>query len=347
MYSKTPSHRFAKVMKKLEEKRVGSWNNHWRGTDRPTMRYELLGFTPATGQWRWEKDRSEKAIKNYKNMLKELGKNEKNISDEEIDQWYVRKVAECDEKIDLLRLSRKGKPEHYIPPTDEQLSNDVWFEIVPNGSKILKRILPNVEFENPKPVELLKKIIQITTKENDVILDSFAGSGTTGHAVLELNKDSGNRKFILVEIEANICKTVTAQRINKVINGYSYNGNNVNGLGGGFQYCVLSKPLFDADRKIDKDCSFEDLASYIFLVETKKVHNKNLIHDIFIGEHSGTKYYLIYNNKRKDALDSKLLRRLGREGKKVIYAERCIVSEEELEKYSVIFKQIPYEVREF
>ena len=89
----------------------------------------------------------------------------------------------------------------------------------------LKKIIPSETFATPKPVRLMKKIINMVSSGNDIILDSFAGSGTTGHAVLELNnEDKGNRQFILVELESKICKNITSQRIKKIIKGYSFKG---------------------------------------------------------------------------------------------------------------------------
>jgi len=80
-------------------------------------------------------------------------------------------------------------------------------------------------FATPKPVRLLSRILEIATNENSIILDSFAGSGTTAHAVLEANrKDGGNRKFILVECE-EYADSLTAERVRRVIQGYAYTGN--------------------------------------------------------------------------------------------------------------------------
>ena len=96
--------------------------------------------------------------------------------------------------------------------------------------------------------------LEIATLPGDLILDSFAGSGTTGHAVIQLNReDGGNRRFILVEMDKNICRNVTAERLKRVCSGYTKpNGEQVEGLGGGFRYCQLGEPLFAADGSIKK-----------------------------------------------------------------------------------------------
>ena len=89
LYSKNQTYRFPKQMKALDEGRNGSWNNHWRGTNRPTMRYPIFGITPESGQWRWGKERSETAIQNYQRMLNDTGKTEEIITSEIIDSWYA------------------------------------------------------------------------------------------------------------------------------------------------------------------------------------------------------------------------------------------------------------------
>jgi adenine-specific DNA-methyltransferase len=120
-------------------------------------------------------------------------------------------------------------------------------------------------FETPKPVRLIEKILQISTNSNDIILDSFAGSGTTAQAVLNLNKaDGGNRKFILVEME-DYAETITAERVKRVINGYG----NVAGTGGDFNYYELGESLFDEDRNINENLPVTTLRDYIWYVETK------------------------------------------------------------------------------
>ena len=92
------------------------------------------------------------------------------------------------------------------------------------SSKELSAFNLGVSFETPKPVRLLQRILGIATQPDSIILDSFAGSGTTAHAVLQANqKDNGYRKFILVECE-KYADELTAERVRKVINGYSFNG---------------------------------------------------------------------------------------------------------------------------
>lgn len=196
LYSKSETFRFPKQMRNLDEERDGTWNNHWRGTDRPSMRYELFGIKPKTGQWRWSKERSFAAIENYNKMINEIRKKTKEVTQRDIDEWYLK----LDDEIDLLRLSSSQKPEHYVPPTNETLLNDVWFHLSLNGSASIKNIFKKKYFDNPKSINLISQILDFVPSDS-LVLDFFAGSSTTAHAILQKNaEDGGNRKFIMIQL---------------------------------------------------------------------------------------------------------------------------------------------------
>lgn len=199
-YSRNSSYRFPKQMKLLDDMRQGSWNNHWRGTDRPTMRYPLFGITPESGQWRWGKERSYLAIENYKKMLNDIGVDEKSITQEQIDEWYSNQDDDCD----LLRLSDSGKPEHYIPPTDSTLLNTSWMDLLVGSSSEIKRLFGKTVFDTAKLTAMLQRVIAFA--DNDaIILDFFSGSASTAHAVMALNaEDGGTRKYIMVQIPEKV-----------------------------------------------------------------------------------------------------------------------------------------------
>lgn len=226
-YSKNKETKIKKFEVKNQIKKTGAWNNHWRGTDRPNLRYELFGIFPKQGQWRWSKDRSFKAIQNYESLLLNLqkdksieGSNKDQVLQSEIDNWYFINIPRG-KKHDLLRLGKSGKPEHYVPLSETRLGSDVWMDLNVSGTRDLKKILNDTHFDMPKSVELIKRMINLVTKNksNDIILDFFAGSGTTGQAVLELNQeDSGNRSFILIQSPEKI---ITANDKNKIINTIS------------------------------------------------------------------------------------------------------------------------------
>ncbi len=192
-------------------------------------------------------------------------------------------------------------------------------------------------FDTPKPSILIKHLLEVVSLPEDIILDSFAGSGTTGHAVLDLNKeDGGNRKFILIEMEDEIAKNITAERVKRAIKKYDYKE--------GFEYCELDKPLFNEDGQIDEECSFEQLATYIYFTETQTNIDKKQISKNFIGEHGENEIYLIYKEKGKNILNKEFLKNIPRsQNKKVIYADKCLIEEKMLQKLNIEFKQIPYE----
>ena len=197
LYTRNPEYRFPRQMKPLDEVRKGTWNNHWRGTDRPTMRYPIFGITPTSGQWRWGKERSEIAVENYKRMLKETGAIEGMIDENAIDEWYSK---QDDGSLDLLRLSKSGKPEHYVPPTGETLLNSSWVDLLIGSSSEIRNIFGNTIFDTAKLTPIIRRMLGFCSKDA-LILDFFAGSSTTAHAVMQLNaEDGGNRKFIMVQL---------------------------------------------------------------------------------------------------------------------------------------------------
>ncbi len=218
----------------------------------------------------------------------------------------------------------------------------IWDDVgtATEGTKELMKLFEgSKEFDTPKPVSFLKRIIHLSSSGEDIILDSFAGSGTTGHAVLDLNKeDGGNRKFILIEMEDDIAKKITAERIKRAIEKYGYKD--------GFEYCELDKPLFDENGQIEETCDFNQFATYIYFTETQTNIDKKQIDKNFIGETGETEYYLIYKEKYKNVLNKSFLSKIKKtRNKKVIYADFCMVDEDTLEKFNIQFKQIPYEVK--
>jgi adenine-specific DNA-methyltransferase len=351
VYSKN-SRKLPQIKITLEQSKSGGWNNHWRGTDRPTMRYEIFGIKPQTGQWRWSEERSISAIKNYENLIKEIGEN---FTQEEIDNFYLTKIKEL-ESFDLLRLSKNGKPEHYIPSSETSTPNDKWDDIVLNGTNDLKKL--GLVFDNSKNYQLVKRIIKWITNKNDIILDSFAGSGTTAHAVLDLNKeDGGNRKFILVEME-DYANSITAERVRRVIKGVptAKDEKLKNGLGGSFTFCKLGDE-FNIEKILTGETlpKYEALANYVFYTATGKsleTPAKQRI-DYFIGETDLYEVYLIYQpdiaflRSNESALNAKMVEIIGaRESKKqkLVFASAKYMGQNELNDRKIIFCQLPYAI---
>jgi len=234
LYSKRPDVSIPNLFKKLGSKKSSSWNNHWRGTDRPTMRYELFGITPETGQWRWSKERTYQAVENHKRLMtyiKQHGINE--FDDAVINEYYHRYIQEnsildCKD-FELVRLSKHGNPEHYIPASDEILLSENWLDL-----SIAGRV---TGFEHEKNEDILKRIIEWMTSESDIVLDFFLGSGTTAAVAHKMN-----RQYIGVE-QLDYGENDSVQRLKHVILGDSSGiSKAVSWQGGGnFVYCELMK----------------------------------------------------------------------------------------------------------
>lgn len=263
----------------------------------------------------------------YKNNMKEVYHNGK--------KWYVvgKVVFKGKDKVPNFKK--------YLTKVERQVMNTFWSDIESQkyANQILIELMNKKVFDNPKPISLIKKIIEVSTSSTDIVLDSFAGSGTTGHAVMDLNKkDGGRRKFILIEMEDDIAKKVTAERIKRAIKKYDYKE--------GFEYCELDKPLFNENGQIEETCDFNQFATYIYFTETQTNIDKKKIEKNFIGDYNNTEYYLIYKEKYKNVLNKSFLSKVKKnKNKKIIYADKCLVDEDVLKKHNIIFKQIPYEVK--
>lgn len=235
------------------------------------------------------------------------------------------------------------------------------------AKKSLKEMFDgDTPFETPKPMELIHHLITISTSKDSLIMDSFAGSGSTAHAVLKLNsEDNGNRKFITIEMDQDIAKNVTAERIRKVANGYiSSKGKQVEGLGGDLQYFKLSsEPLFNADGPIRSDVTFEQLAEFVWFMETGTGLNKSYLktadkkHDTpYLGQYKDRAIFMLYNGILQDksdiggnVLNSRTLDLLNKilpdfEGPRIIYGARSRFDKSKLAQLGITFHQLPYEL---
>lgn len=211
-------------------------------------------------------------------------------------------------------------------------------------------------FEYPKPSRLIKSLLEIVSQgKNDIILDSFAGSATTAHAVLALNKeDGGNRKFILVECE-DYADSITAERVRRVIKGVpsAKNESLKNGSGGTFSYFELGKPLEITSILEGKDLpDYKELARYIFFTATgKQVDHMKINEKIhFIGESSEYLVYLFYKSDldylKTTALTLDIAKSLGEyKGKKrLVFAPTKYMDAQQLLDYHIEFAQLPFEI---
>ena len=201
------------------------------------------------------------------------------------------------------------------------------------------------DFPNPKPVGTIQRILQIATAGDDIILDSFAGSGTTAHAVLNMNKaDGGHRKFILVEM-MDYADSITAERVKRVIHGYGEGKNAVEGTGGNFSFYDLGKPLLVGDC-LNEAVAPEKIREYIWFIETKQPYSPpSGGNPYYLGKHNSTGYYFYYEPQRVTVLDYAFLSTITEKADgTVIYADRCSISEDKLAKMGVTFKKIPRDI---
>lgn len=203
-----------------------------------------------------------------------------------------------------------------------------------------------VPFNTPKPVRLIERILQIAGDEDTLILDSFAGSGTTAHAVLNMNKaDGGNRKFILVEM-MDYAESITAERVRRVIDGYGEGKKAVEGTGGSFGFYELGEPLLNPDHTLNESVSTDKIRQYIYFTETKTPMGADSPEEPYLlGKHINTAYYFYYEKKRLTTLNHKFLSAVGTPADSyVMYADLCALSADELERFHITFKKIPRDI---
>lgn len=212
-----------------------------------------------------------------------------------------------------------------------------------NGTQELKQIFPESSkiFEYPKPVELISSIIKMATEEGDIVLDSFAGSGTTGHAALSLEE---KRKFILIEM-LDYADTITAERIKRVINGYDSEKQAVEGTGGSFSFYELGAELLK-EGQLNETVSVDKMRKYICYTETKSAPVVKEDEPYYLGTHIGTAYYFYYEKEKLTTLGRSFLHTVKTKADGyVIYADLCTLSDRELEKYHITFKKIPRDIK--
>jgi hypothetical protein len=248
----------------------------------------------------------------------------------------------------------------YLFEVDQEPLMSVFYKDGRAATLEVEGLLGAGAFPFPKDSDLLAELIGVVTENDDIVLDSFAGSGTTGHAVAKLNQSVGGcRKFILVEMDTEVCRTKTRTRLKKAVEGYNYipkkgKSSSVVPLGGGFRFCELGEPLFDKRGNIRATVSFADLARHVYFTETgEPLPTTKEASSPLLGVHNGTAVYLLYNGILKDktqkggnVLTTNILALLpGHEENKVIYGTACRIDAERLRREGIVFKQLPYKLK--
>jgi len=211
------------------------------------------------------------------------------------------------------------------------------------------------QFDFPKPKSLVKQCIALATSAGDIVLDSFAGSGTTAQAVLELNEESGiERNFILVEME-NYANELTAERTRRVIKGVKTAKSELlkKGTGGTFSYFELGNTIEMESLLRGKNLpSFTEFARYLFYTATGEEFNEKAISEKtgFIGESKNYEAYLFYKADidwlKKNALTLEICKGLPKSKNKqrLIFAPAKYVDDQTCLEYRIDFCQLPYEI---
>lgn len=218
------------------------------------------------------------------------------------------------------------------------------------ASTLLTTIFGEKTFDFPKPVTLISYLANFINNKDAIILDSFAGSGTTAHAVLNLNKkDGGNRKFILVEME-DYAENITAERVRRVMNGYGEGKNAETGTGGAFDYYELGAPIFDQEKNLNEEIDEEKIREYIYYTETKRHLDRKRTEEAkyLLDTYNETGYYFYYEREQLTTLGFDTLYIVTERAEQyVIYADICTLSKEDLAKRNIIFKKIPRDIKRF
>jgi adenine-specific DNA-methyltransferase len=273
--------------------------------------------------------------------------------EKEIHRVYARKIERRNEyDVFIKDYLEKDNGMRTTKAKSIWLDKDVNTEV---GGKLLKQIIPGVNFQYPKPVGLVKKILRVASDENSIILDSFAGSGTTAHAVLELNKeDGGSRQFILVECE-DYADNITAERVRRIIKGVPKVKNEQlkEGLGGTFSFFQLGDPIeMEAILEGDMLPSYLELARYIFYTATGEEFNPAKVKEKsrFIGESHNYEVYLFYKPDidylKTTAFRLEDAKNMGpyKGKKRLVFAPSKYLDTEFLIEYRIDYCQLPFEI---
>ena len=238
----------------------------------------------------------------------------------------------------------------YLADLNGKVPENIWTDGVAGTTRQataeLKQIFGgSAPFDTPKPVALIERILQISTKTDSIILDSFAGSGTTAHAVLNMNKtDGGQRRFILVEM-MDYADSITAERVKRVIGGYGSGRQAVEGTGGSFSYYELGEPLMIGDV-LNESVGVDKIREYVYFTDTKsRLPEAHADEPYYLGLHVNNAYYFYYEREAVTTLNREFLHTIKTKADAyVIYADLCMLSEEELERYHITFKKIPRDI---
>lgn len=243
----------------------------------------------------------------------------------------------------------------YLTNLDGRVPTNFWpFSEVGHTDEAKKELISifggKAPFDTPKPTRLLERMLSIATGKDSIVLDSFAGSGTTAHAVMMRNKeDGGNRKFILIEL-MDYAESITAERIRRVMNGYGEGKKAVEGLGGSFDYYELGEPLFNEDGTLNEAVGTDKIRAYVYYTETHQhlARQQDTDYPYLLDYHGGTGYFFYYEPDNVTTISYDILHIVPQKAEHyVIYADVCTLSKAQLAKMNIVFKKIPRDINRF
>ena len=234
-------------------------------------------------------------------------------------------------KNGVIYYYRSGRQSHYIQTVLENMGT------TETNKYMIEKM--GMKFDYPKPVDLVKYLLSIFVRPGDIVLDSFAGSGTTAHAVLA-GPRAADTSFILIEME-DYAETTTAERVKKVISGYS----DVPGTGGNFSFYDLGEPLLIGNC-LNKAVDPGKIREYVWFMETKTPFAPpDGDNPYYLGRHNDTGYYFCYEPQSVTVLDYAFLATVKEKASgMVIYADRCSIGEDKLAQMGITFKKIPRDI---
>lgn len=250
----------------------------------------------------------------------------------------------------LVLSYKKGNYDPEVPPN--LIDESVGVTTTEEAGKMVDMIFGKSKvFDFPKPPSLIEYLAGFLCDKNSIILDSFAGSGTTAHAVLNLNKqDGGNRKFILCEM-CDYAENITAERVRRVMKGYGEGKNAVTGTGGSFDFYELGETIFDpVTGNLNDNADTEAIRRYVWFSETNSayIHPSKDAHPYLLGTFQHNNYYFYYKKGEETCLDWDFLNTFTQKDKAemyIIYADRCVLTEEEMMRLNIRFKKIPRDIK--
>ena len=287
---------------------------------RDTMRFSINGYTPPPEKrWKAGKEKILELLENHRLRFSNDGD-------------PMEKVYENDNEAILM-------PMYTMIDTETSGTAE-------SGKNTLNAIFGRGHgFDTVKPGELLEYLIGLSTKKDAIVLDSFAGSGTTAHAVLKMNAaDGGNRRFILVEM-MDYAESITAERVKRVVGGYGTGERAVEGTGGCFDFFELGPALMEGDA-LNEELPVERIREYVWWTETRQAPGVADPEDPYLlGVKDGTAYYFCYERGRAVALNRALLRKLRTKAEAyVVFADTCVLDEAALRRLRIAFKKIPRDI---